>query len=138
MDSSERPDGSVVTPIGWGLIVLGAFGVFVAASAETINGALLGLGLANLGIGLGVILLSLGYLVRAIWFLPGREIRTDEHPRLASSGTEVCDWCGRTPAAGKTCSDFSDEALGRISVRIQNPVCQEELHRRGYEISADR
>ena len=133
--NAERPDGSVVTPIGWLLISVGIIGVFIAATAETLNGTLLGFGLANLGIGLGVVLLSLGYLVRAIWFLPGRNVLSEASPsRAEEHATEsACEWCGRTPASGKACSKISAEALARLSPQITNPTCKEHLRLHGYE-----
>ena len=138
MNDIERPDGSVVTTIGWCLIVIGVIGAFVAASADTTNGLITGLALTNFGLGLGVILLSLGYLVRAIWFLPGREIETTNFGNRAGRiEGETCDWCGRSPASGKPCSAFSGEALSKISVKIANPVCQEQLRQRNYPVAAD-
>ena len=137
MDNLERPDGSVVTPIGWGLILLGVVGIFIAASAETLNGALLGFGLANLGLGLGVLLLSLGYLVKAIWFLPGREIPIEDHRPATSSQLEICGWCGRAPGSGRPCSALptaSVENLARAG-KFKDPVCQENLRQRGYDVA---
>ena len=138
MSEVDRPDGSVATPIGWTLIVVGCVGVFVAALADSINELILGVGLANLGFGLGVLLLSLGYLVRAIWFLPGRDIPSPELEIPAiESGQTFCDWCERIPAAGKPCSDFDPDALARISTKVSNPICKHELGHRGYAISGD-
>ena len=129
MDNLERPDGSVVTPIGWGLIVIGVIGAFIGASADTFNGALFGFGLANLGIALGVLLLSLGYLVRAIWFLPAREIaKPKAEADIPAALTPTCDWCGRNlPRGSRTCTSYDREALERVANKVQDPVCLEQL-----------
>ncbi len=69
----KRPDGSKPTLMGWVLILVGGVVAIVSTGAHTdalANGGLFGLG----AIALGVFLVSLGYLVKAIWFLPGREI----------------------------------------------------------------
>ena len=140
MDNLERPDGSAVTAIGWVLIVAGILGIVIGVSAETTGGMVAGFGLANLGFGLGVLLLSLGYLVRAIWFLPGRDIP------IAEAGGEgarampqsPCDWCGRELGAGfRTCTSFDHESLERVSMKVRDSICQEQLRERGYAIAAD-
>jgi hypothetical protein len=135
MENLQRPDGSVVTPIGWAFISLGVIGVIVAAAAESINAVIIGFGLANLGIGLGVLLLSLGYLVRAIWFLPGREIRASE---LNSKPVSVssCGWCGRQlPSGYKTCTSYDHGTLRQVSEKVVDPVCKGELQKRGYPVA---
>ena len=128
----ERPDGSVATPIGWFLIMIGIVGAFAAANAETTNGLLLGVALANLGLGLGVVLVSLGYLVKAIWFLPGREISADQVEATTSAQLNKCEWCDRAPSTGKPCSNFSENGLLELSRKVRNPICQSELGKRGY------
>lgn len=138
MNNLQRPDGSVVSPIGWILIVVGVLGALIAASADTLTGMLSGFAMANLGFGLGVLLLSLGYLVRAIWFLPGREITAAElHERGIQSGTTVrCDWCDRNlPAHFRTCTSFDHEALSKVSEKVVDPVCKDQLRQRGYAVA---
>lgn len=134
MENLQRPDGSVVTPIGWAFISLGVIGVIVAAAAESINAVIIGFGLANLGIGLGVLLLSLGYLVRAIWFLPGREIRASELTSKSVSDSS-CGWCGRLLRNYKTCTSYDDGTLRRVSEKVVDPVCKGELQKRGYPVA---
>ena len=136
MDLEERPDGTIVTPIGWVLIVVGVIGAFIGGTSETITGLVIGLVLANLGFGLGVLLLALGYLVRAVWFLPGREIPKRQLQPTSDVQKGACSWCGRTPAAGSPCSQIAPEKLHALSARISNPVCKDQLSRRGYAIGA--
>jgi hypothetical protein len=138
MESMERPDGSVATPIGWILIVIGIIGAFVGALAETLNGTLIGFAIANLGFGLGVLLLALGYLVRAIWFLPGREIPLAEirasSPSIANG--PYCSWCSRRlPAGARTCDSYDAEGLTQVSEKVTDPVCKPQLQERGYPVA---
>jgi len=140
MKNLERPDGSLVTPIGWTLIALGILGVIIGASAESMGGMLAGWVLANLGLGLGVLLLSLGYLVRAIWFLPGRDIAAAEasDPSALMSAVTACDWCGRQLGAGfRTCTSFDHESLAKVSMKVRDRVCREQLRERGYAVADD-
>ena len=135
MQHLERPDGSVVTPIGWILIICGIVSAFFAATAESINGTLLGVALANLGIGLGVLLLSLGYLVRAIWFLPSRQIVANEQSGESGekSVNSACGWCGRRlPTGSIACTSLTHEQLCEVGPKVPDPVCQKQLHDRGY------
>lgn len=137
MESLERPDGSVVTPIGWTLILIGIVGAFIAATAESIHAMLTGFVLANLGFGLGGLLLSLAYLVRAIWFLPGREIAANQSEAAIERPSAVsCEWCDRQlPARFRTCTSFGHDSLKEISERVVDSVCQEQLSRRGYPVA---
>lgn len=137
MDTPERPDGSVVTPIGWVFIVVGIVGTFIAMTAESANAMFAGFVLANLGFGLGVLLLSLAYLVRAIWFLPGRELPAGE-PRtpVAQAPAVFCEWCDRRlPAKFRTCTSFDHDSLIEVSERVVDPVCRDQLGRRGYPVA---
>jgi hypothetical protein len=137
MENLERPDGSVATPVGWLLIMAGVTGAVIAASAETMTGMLLGFGMANLGFGLGVILLSLGYLVRAIWFLPGRDILASEGRPPPAASTQ-CSWCDRQlPARFRTCTSFDHDSLLKVAPKVIDPVCQQQLCQRGYAAVGD-
>ncbi len=133
---TERPDGSTATAIGWGLVAVGVLASFFVAQADTPVGFWLSIGIANLGIGLGVLLLSLGYLVRAIWFLPGRSDLEPESLTLESADevfVEECEWCGvvvQTPAI--PCSAFTSEHLPIPSNRVSNAACIKALGDRGY------
>ncbi len=124
----KRPDGSVATAIGWVLIVIGVIFAFIAATAQTS----FAIALTNLGIGLGVVLVSLGYLVRAIWFLPGREIPL--HQSIAEQEPTLipCDYCGLDIAAPLLpCSAISAEELMRREDEIDDEKCTILLRERG-------
>ena len=131
----NRPDGSTATLVGWLLVVIGVVAAFFTASAETSNGWLFGLAIVNLGLGLGVLLLSLGYLVKAIWFLPGREPPSPQQEPAIGAALVKCDWCGRTPAAGSPCSQIPHDKLVQIATKITSPVCQEQLAQHGFGIA---
>lgn len=123
----ERPDGSQSTVIGWILIVFGALSAVMAAIATDTNWLIIWIALANLGIGLGVLLLSLGYLVRAIWFLPGREID--------SGGIELqkCDYCGiKVLAPAQPCSAIPTIELANVADRIDSDNCRRVLKQKGF------
>ena len=132
----ERPDGSTPTAIGWGLVTLGVVASFFVTFAETPTGWWFSLALANLGIGLGVLLLSLGYLVRAIWFLPGREggaIPSHKAPQSMSETSDICEWCGvSVQGPAKPCSAFRGDQLPVSAARVHSPVCRAELEKRGH------
>ena len=109
MTNNERPDGSTASTVGWFLIFVGVVSAFFAASAETSAWWWFLLAAANLGVGVGVLLVSLGYLVKAIWFLPGREI---EEAAKETHAPDPCDWCGQLIAApNKPCASFESERL---------------------------
>lgn len=137
----ERPDGSQATAIGWTLIAAGLLAIFFAAGAETFEGMVWGALVANLGIGLGIILLSLGYLVKAIWFLPGREIEDDNKEGLINSSPpstaawEDCEWCNlRVYGPARPCSLQGEEELRNELNSITEPLhrdCHSELVSRG-------
>ena len=129
MNDNKRPDGSVATTFGWTLIVAGVACAFFAAKAETVNMSWLMFAAGNLGISLGVLLVSLGYLVKAIWYLPAREINesVDETP-----APSPCDWCGQVIAApNKPCAAFETERLKTFIPQIKNPKCLLALQDRG-------
>jgi len=131
MDLGDRPDGSNATALGWVLVVVGVISAFVAPGTETFSAMVFAFGLANLGIGLGVLLLSLGYLVRAISFLPGRDEQTvqTDAPATATS----CDWCAQSvKAPGRPCSAVQHDDLVLAAPNVANPKCQTELLARGY------
>lgn len=135
---NERPNGSQATLFGFALIVIGVLALLVGGGAETFEGMIWSAVIANLGIGLGIVLLSLGYLVRAIWFLPGREIEAD-----APTSTEIkqsgvfCDWCHLwVEAPDKPCSRSDEEAI-RVDVAAASKgeglanACRLELIKKG-------
>ncbi|MGY6550590.1 MAG: hypothetical protein ACXIT4_01705 [Erythrobacter sp.] len=123
----ERPDGSTATSFGWVLVVVGILAALVAGIAETTNVLIIAAAVANLGIGLGVLLLSLGYLVRAIWFLPGREIT------IIDPALQKCDFCDidvLLPAL--PCSAVPTEELASISSeQIDSDNCRIILRQKG-------
>ena len=135
--NEQRPDGQTATGIGWALIVGGVLAVLVAGADDSGGaGWLIWLAVANLGIGLGVLLLSLGYLVRAIWFLPGREIPVEGFGD-ESFAPLPCDWCGQTVASpNKPCAAFDPERLKTFVPRITNDKCLVALRDQGL-IEAD-
>ena len=83
-DQSDRPNGSVMLPMGWSSIALGAICVLIAQGNEptdymgridpdkVANAALL-MGGGEAFLQLGVLMLLAGYIVRAISFLPGKD-----------------------------------------------------------------
>jgi hypothetical protein len=130
MEDSERPNGSNATAAGWTLLALGVIAALFSGSTETFGAWVFALGLANLGIGLGVLLLSLGYLVRAIWFLPGREIPREERPQAAVS-LSVCTWCDRDMTPYRACSTVSDEENRLRAPRLRDEACLAAFRTRG-------
>ena len=135
MAENERPDGATATGIGWSLIAIGVVAALITSSVETSSGWIIGLALSNLGIGLGVLLLSLGYLVRAIWFLPGRadvpEPDATRSPDSPWTDTK-CDWCERVLPAGKTtCTSLSPAQLEKVAGKVKDPTCLQQFEQRG-------
>jgi hypothetical protein len=130
MEDSERPNGSNATAAGWALIVLGILSAFFSGSTESFGAWVFALGIANLGIGLGVLLLSLGYLVRALWFLPGREIPREER---AGSPTNLsfCEWCDRDMTPYRACSTVSDDENRLRAPRLRDEACIAQFRDRG-------
>ncbi|MGB7374237.1 hypothetical protein [Pontixanthobacter sp.] len=135
---SERPDGSQATTFGWVLIIVGLLAAFVAGTAETFDAMVWAAVSANLAIGLGVILVSLGYLVRAIWFLPGREIKDVPEPVEKEADGTFCDWCHLwVPGPARPCSSSDDKVI-RADVDALSggqgleEACRYELTKRGY------
>lgn len=127
----QRPDGSVATGLGWALVVLGIVAAFMGAGAETMPGWIIGLAFANLAIALGVLLLSLGYLVRAIWFLPGRDSAAPAPTTVSPSTANRCDWCERDlPGGAVACTALSPERLTRVAHKVTDPVCVEQYQLR--------
>jgi len=123
----ERPDGSRPTAIGWILIVAGVFAALFAAIAPDFNWLVIWIALANLGIGLGVILLSLGYLVKALWFLPGREIDSD------GAELQECNYCGiKVIAPAQPCSAIATDELMNVADRIDSDNCRRVLKQKGF------
>jgi len=130
MEYQERPDGSNVTAAGWALVVLGLLAAIFSGSAESLGGWVFALGVANLGIGLGVLLLSLGYLVRAIWFLPGREIPKEAHPGPLQQSS-YCEWCNRDMTPYRPCSTVRDEENRLRAPRLRDEACIAQFRARG-------
>jgi hypothetical protein len=122
----QRPDGSQSTVIGWILIGAGIFAALFAAISPNLNWLIIWIGLANLGIGLGVVLLSLGYLVRAIWFLPGREFDAD------GAELQKCDYCDfKIAAPSQPCSAMRSDQVGGAADRIDSDNCRRVLALKG-------
>jgi len=130
MAQPERPDGSNATAAGWGLIAVGIVAAFIGMSSDSLHGFVIGLVIGNLAIGLGVLLLSLGYLVHAIWFLPGREIPLAPQQQ-GSEDLSNCAWCGRNMAPYRACSTATDEANRERSPRLADERCIAEFRARG-------
>ena len=134
MEEHQRPDGSDATAIGWILIAVGVIAAIFTGTADSGGSWIFGLALANLGVGLGVLLLSLGYLVRAIWFLPGREIVQQLVSDRANSlpSYKKCDWCERVLPAGKTtCTSLTPSKLAKVAGQVKDPTCLREFDQRG-------
>lgn len=133
----ERPDGSTATAIGWVLVAIGIIAAFFVTSSESPSGFWFSIAISNLGVGLGVLLLSLGYLVRAIGFLPGREVSA-RRPSIAVLPAKtfedgVCEWCNTTVhAPARPCSAFTEAQLPIAADRIKSKVCKSELDARGH------
>ncbi|MEE4537444.1 MAG: hypothetical protein V2J51_03000 [Erythrobacter sp.] len=139
----DRPDGSQATTFGWLLIIVGLIAAYMGAEADTIEGTIWGAITANLGLGLGMILVSLGYLVRAIWFLPGRgdqETELEKAPYIAPEQASFhhCDWCHlKVQHPAIACSQKDDEQiysdlLSLDEEAVLEEACELELKRRGY------
>ena len=134
MENGDRPDGSNSTAIGWLLIVVGVVAAFFIGSAKSVGGMIFAAALTNLGIGLGVLLLSLGYLVRAIWFLPGREVGAHVPNRSPASplADTTCNWCERVLPAGKTtCTSLTSAQLAKVADKVKDPACLRQFEQRG-------
>ncbi|RJY09383.1 hypothetical protein [Aurantiacibacter aquimixticola] len=134
-----RPDGSHVTGIGSGLIIVGIIAIFFVGSAETAVGFQVALLIAYLGIGLGVLLCALGYLVRAIWFLPGREIELDPGKTEWEAGVSECAYCRlEITAPAEPCSAVSPDELAGMTDRIDDERCFRVLHEQGILAGNER
>ena len=134
MEIDNRPDGSTSTAIGWLLVAIGVVAAFFIGNAESMGGMIFAAALTNLGIGLGVLLLSLGYLVRAIWFLPGRDAAVQISANVpASQLTETqCNWCERVLPAGKTtCTSLTTVQLAKVANKVKDPACLVQFEQRG-------
>jgi hypothetical protein len=124
---NERPDGSIPTLMGWILVIVGIFSALFVVITETPTTFWLATTLAQLGVGLGVLLLSLGYLVRAIWFLPERE-RSEDGAILRK-----CDYCGFKAAEPSIpCSAVPTDHLMDNAHRIDSERCITALKLRGF------
>ena len=127
---NQRPNGEGPTAVGWTLIILGVLLAFFAGTADEISVLLvLGLLLAQLCIGLGVLLVSLGYIVRAIWFLPGR----DHVSQLTLGPDQVtgsvpparCAWCSEEVIApNRPCSEVEPEKLAAWAPNARKHSCR--------------
>ena len=127
----QRPNGEGATIWGGVSLVIGVIAAFIGSSAETIQGFWIAIAVANLGIGLGVLLLSLGYLVRAIWFLPGREIEEIENSAALPASNQFCDWCDQLVAYPYSpCSALEEETLLKNLSKITSAKCLEALEER--------
>ncbi len=70
----KRPNGGGVMIAGWLLIAGGAISIMVGVPGRMLGAIVFGGGLANLG----VLLVAVGYIVRALFFLPGRTVEASE------------------------------------------------------------
>jgi hypothetical protein len=132
-ETPTRPSGELPTALGWILILVGVIPAFMAGGSRSMESTILGYLIAQLGIGLGVLLVSLGYIVRALWFLPGREIPRESPLQVAERFS--CDWCDQTVAAPhKACSMFDPEKLASVAPQIRNGVCRDTLVARGFQV----
>ena len=135
-DHPQRPTGEVPTGLGWMLIIIGVIAAALAAGSETLEGTILGYLIAQLGIGLGVLLVSLGYIVRAIWFLPGRSVSVTAPANSAAAQTTECEWCGQhVPQPNKPCAQVDREKMARLAPGIKNRHCRQALAQQGFEIT---
>lgn len=136
MNFEERPNGKTVHFIGIILITFGIFFAFIGVSAAEPWNAIYLFVLSGAAVNIGVLLLSLGYLVRAIYFLPGREIQAEYEEDALSSPEEAgleCEWCGQVAySPNKPCSMLAEERLLEIASDIENRKCQLMLVDRGY------
>jgi hypothetical protein len=124
----QRPDGSIATMLGWILIAAGGLSVFLATNAESINGWWMGIIASNLGIGLGVLLVSLGYLVRAIWFLPARDVAATPSTFPDSDPAISCSWCQQSVRNPNRPCDAIDWASDpELKARVTNGKCRTAL-----------
>ncbi|APE27256.1 hypothetical protein [Aurantiacibacter gangjinensis] len=136
---TERPDGSTPTTIGWMLIIIGVMSALMANSADSNEGFYLALFFANLGIGLGVLLCSLGYLARAIWFLPGRTLEAEQAYAEPQKEEATCAYCKKVIAGpAQPCSAVDPQALQATVERIDDDECLRALHAEGLLLSDDR
>ena len=137
----ERPSGANVMTVGWVLVVIGVFAAFVTGSTGNPQTFMLALAVAQIGLSLGILLVVLGYLVRAVYFLPGRDVTKAELSGIGDyqepERTE-CEWCGQiTIAPNKPCSEIGHERLTEIAGDVTNSKCQSQLVEHGYLEAVD-
>jgi uncharacterized membrane protein YcjF (UPF0283 family) len=123
------------------LIVIGIIAAFLSATAETPEALLLGTTIASSALGVGIILILVGYIVRALFFLPGREVLEAEITGTISGvtspvGTETlkiaCEWCDQWVALPNVpCSDVELQRLREIAGDITNSKCRVQLMEHG-------
>lgn len=128
----QRPNGEGATIWGGVSIVVGVIAAFIATGAETLQGFWIAIAIANLGIGLGVLLLSLGYLVRAVWFLPGREIEEEVDAVTQAKSNQFCEWCDQLVGYPYSpCSALGEDSLRQNLNKITSAKCIAALKERG-------
>ena len=127
----ERPNGSTTIGFGWFLVAIGVIAALFCGSGDP-QIFLIAFAIAQGSLGLGILLISLGYVVRAIWFLPGREI---EKPQIfASIAASQCEWCGlEIKEPGRACSQVPHEQFG-AGFKVGNDVCKQKLKFRGISV----
>jgi hypothetical protein len=126
----QRPDGSTSIVVGW---ILVAIGIIAALFSGTDDPRIftLALAVAQIGVALGILLISLGYIVKAIWFLPGRDIPMPLETSVPNPNE--CQWCGAVVSKpGLPCSAISPDRFG-TGFKIGSKVCREKLKERGIK-----
>ena len=126
---------------GWVLIVIGIIAAFLSATAETPEAWLLGTTIASSALGVGIILILVGYIVRALFFLPGRDVSEAEMTGTISGSVSpiqveplkiACEWCDQWVALPNVpCSDVELQRLREIAGDITNSKCRVQLMEHG-------
>jgi hypothetical protein len=78
----------------------------------------------------GVILFAIGELLDRLE--RAGTAKAPELPAEEISSATYCDWCERNKFPYKACSNASEEVNRERAPRVQDPVCQAELHARGF------
>jgi hypothetical protein len=126
----NRPNGSNSIAVGWILVVIGIIAALFSGT-DDLRTFTLALAVGQVGLGLGILLISLGYIVKAVWFLPGRDIPISKE--TSAPIPNECQWCGAIVSKpGLPCSAISPDSFG-TGFKIGSKVCREKLKERGIE-----